>query len=58
MSETYEQSLDQLLSNNKNNHITLLVKDPYWLYTYWEISNEKRNYFINLSVVFYVGFAN
>lgn len=47
MSEVYEQSLFQPLSDNKNNYMTLLVKDPHWLYTYWEKSDDKKNYFIN-----------
>lgn len=29
-----------------DNKIALLVRDPYWLYAYWDISNEKRESFI------------
>lgn len=32
--------------NYNDNKIILLVRDPYWLFAYWEISNEKREGFI------------
>lgn len=33
--------------NYNDNKIVLLVRDPYRLFAYWEISNEKRESFIN-----------
>jgi len=46
MSELYLQSESFVPSGYGNSQITLLARDPYWLYAYWEISPESKDAFI------------
>lgn len=46
MSDVHAQSTFSLPLEYGNNRIVLMVRDPHWLYAYWEISPEKRNAFI------------
>ncbi|MBC8474093.1 MAG: DUF4912 domain-containing protein, partial [Candidatus Omnitrophica bacterium] len=32
-----------LLSHYGTTHLTLMVKDPFWIYTYWELANQKED---------------
>jgi uncharacterized protein len=45
MSEAHTQSPCELPSCYGDNKITLLARDPHWLFAYWEISNTKENTF-------------
>lgn len=45
MSEAHVQSPCVLPSGYGDNRITLLARDPHWLFAYWEISHTKRNTF-------------
>lgn len=38
MSEDLSQNNQHLLTSYNNSYITLLARDPYWLYAYWEIN--------------------
>lgn len=40
---TYGAGEEQLPSCYNQTHIVLLVRDPYWLYTYWEVASETKN---------------
>lgn len=46
MSEVYSQSAYFLPSGYGDNRITLLTRDPHWLYAYWEVSNNRKNAFV------------
>lgn len=46
MSDVHTQSTYHLPLGYNDNRITLLARDPHWLFAYWEISDEKRNVFL------------
>lgn len=46
MSEVQEQTSRNLPSNYGEDRISLLARDPNWLYVYWEITKEKIDAFI------------
>lgn len=45
MSELYAQEASFIPSGYGENRITLLTRDPHWLFAYWEISNNKLESF-------------
>jgi len=45
MCSVCHQSKYDLPSCYNDNSITLLARDPHWLYAYWEISDERRDFF-------------
>jgi len=46
MSEVYLQKEGFMPSGYGDSQITLLARDPYWLYAYWELSPESKDAFI------------
>lgn len=47
MGSAFAESFSNLPDGYNDNKIVLLPRDPHWLFAYWEISDEKRNRFIN-----------
>lgn len=47
MGNAFTESFSKLPDGYNDNRIVLLPRDPYWLFAYWEISDGKRNRFIN-----------
>lgn len=47
MSESHQQTISGLPEKCGQNYITLLVRDPHWLYVYWDISEDKKKMFLS-----------
>lgn len=48
MSELHQQNTYNLPLGYNDNRITIMARDPHWIYMYWEISNEtKQNFYQN-----------
>ncbi|MCX7710762.1 MAG: DUF4912 domain-containing protein [Clostridia bacterium] len=45
MSEVHTHHVYNLPYSYSDNRIVLVAKDPYWLYAYWEMSEERKNIF-------------
>lgn len=39
--ETYDEFVNELPSNYGTNKLVMVVRDPYWSYTYWEIQQDR-----------------